>query len=203
MAWFYGVYLVEKRLEAALELIRFLGEPDYLRRPHITIRGPYERRQDALLEKLKYTHKSILIKGVTAFFVEAQNTVLLDCHLPDKDRVWRKPDFPDGKPHITIYDGKSRNMALNLRSSLKTCKWNFQVPISDLTLIEKKIDPQETAPEIFENVSELYGEVMFEEFSVENIRSFAEIDSIFCVSRLAAYISKNFPPELSRKRVTS
>ena len=194
MAWFYGVYLAEKHIEAALELVRFLGEPDYLRRPHITIRGPYERKQDALLEKLQYHDRQILVKGITAFFADSQNTVLLDCDLPDKERVWRKPNYPDGRPHITLYDGKSRHMALNLRSALKACKWMFRVPVTEIKLIEKKIDPNEVFPEIFESVSLLYKEVMFEEFKLDNIRKLSEVDVVFCVSRLAAYISKNYPP---------
>ena len=193
MAWFYGVYLTDERLEAALELIRFLGEPDYLRRPHITIRGPYERRQDALLERLSYTPELVFINGVSVFFGGNQNTVLLECDLPEKERVWRKPDFPDGKPHITIYDGKSRHIALSFRQSLKNCKWRFYAPIGELKLIEKKVDPDVSLPMIFENVSTIYRQVMFDEFDVEKIRRFDEVDALFCVSRLAAYISKNYP----------
>src|SRR3954463_13392256 len=104
MAWFYGLYLNDERLEAAFELIRFVGEPDYLRRPHMTVRGPYERRQDALLEKLDYSPNFVFVRDLAAFFSEKQNTVLLECELPDRNRVWRKPDFPEGKPHITLYD---------------------------------------------------------------------------------------------------
>jgi hypothetical protein len=192
MAWFYGVYLLEEKLEAALELVRFVGEPDFLRRPHITIRGPYERRQDAVLEKLNYDDQFILIKGVSAFFGDQQNTVLLDCDLPQRERVWRKPNFPDGKPHITLYDGRSRNTALNIRSALKPIKWMVRTPVSKLTLIEKKIDPDQVFPELFENVSTLYREVMFEEFSLERIRHFTEVDALFCASRLAAFIARQF-----------
>lgn len=194
MAWFYGVYLTDERLEAALELIRFLGEPDYLRRPHITIRGPYERKQDALLERLSYTPGLVFVKGLSVFFDANQNTLLLECDLPEKERVWRKPDFPDGKPHITIYDGKSRQLALNFRLSLKNCKWQFHAPIGELKLIEKKVDPDVSLPTMFENVSAIYSQVMFDEFDVEKIRRFDEVDALFCVSRLAAFIAKNYPP---------
>lgn len=198
MAWFYGVYLTDERLEAALELIRFLGEPDYLRRPHITIRGPYERKQDALLERLSYTPGFVLIKDLSVFFDANQNTVLLECGLPEKERVWRKPDFPDGKPHITIYDGKSRHLALSFRLSLKSCKWHFYAPIGELKLIEKKVDPDASLPTMFENVSTIYSQVMFDEFDVEKIRRFEEVDALFCVSRLATYIAKNYPPASKR-----
>ena len=194
MAWFYGLYLSDERLEAALELIRFVGEPDYLRRPHMTVRGPYERRQDALLEKLDYSPKLVFVRGIAAFFSEKQNTVLLECDLPDRDRVWRKPDFPEGKPHITLYDGRSRNLALTLRLSLKQCKWHFRTPVGSLSLIEKKLDPDSSLPSMFENVSSLYREVMFEDFDIRKIRSFNEVDAGFCVSRLAAFVARNYPP---------
>jgi hypothetical protein len=203
MAWFYGLYLKDERLEALLELIRFLGEPDHLRRPHITVRGPYERKQDALLEKLRYEPGSVLIRDVAAFFSEKQNTILLDCDLPDKDRVWRKPDFPGGKPHITLYDGISRNLALSFRLALKNCKWHFRSPVGELTLIEKKLDPDVSLPVMFANVSDIYRQVMFEDFAVEKIRQFDEVDASFCVSRLAAFVSKNYPPvALSKGRRT-
>ena len=202
MAWFYGLHLTDERLEAALELIRFIGEPDFLRRPHITVRGPYERKQDALLEKLGYTPESVLIRGIEAFFSSQQNTLLLDCELPDKDRVWRKPDFPDGKPHITLYDGKSRSLALNLRLSLKQCKWHFRTSVGGLSLIEKKVDPEASLPTIFENVSDLYRQIMFEEFDIAKIRRFGEVDAGFCVSRLAAFVTRHYPP-LPLRRVGS
>lgn len=198
MAWFYGLYLNDERLEAALELIRFVGEPDYLRRPHITVRGPYERKQDALLEKLGYSPKYVFVRGVAAFFFENQNTVLLECDLPEKDRVWRKPNFPDGKPHITLYDGRSRNLALSLRLSLKQCKWQFRTPVGGLDIIEKKVDPGSVLPSVFENVSALYQQVMFETFDVEKIRRFNEVDAGFCVSRLTTFIAKNYPPDRAK-----
>lgn len=202
MAWFYGLYLNDERLEAALELVRFLGEPDYLRRPHITVRGPYERKQDAVLERLKYAPSSILILGVAAFFTDRQNTVLLDCDLPDKKRVWRKPDFPNGRPHITLYDGGSRNWALSFRAALKKCDWRFRAPVGELTLIEKKLDPEVSLPAMFENVSDIYREVMFEKFDIRKIRKFSEVDAVFCVSRLAAYIARHYPSTV-RKAKTS
>ncbi|WP_315773564.1 MULTISPECIES: hypothetical protein [unclassified Bradyrhizobium] len=195
MAWFYGLYLSDERLEAALELIRFVGEPDYLRRPHITVRGPYERKQDALLERLAYSPQSVFLRGIAAFFSEKQNTVLLECDLPEKDRVWRKPDFPEGKPHITLYDGKSRNLALGLRLSLKQCKWRFRTEVRSLTLVERKLDPEGSLPAMFDNVSKLYREVMFEDFNVDKIRRFGEVDATFCVSRFATFISRHYPPD--------
>jgi hypothetical protein len=200
MAWFYGLYLKDERLEAALELIRFVGEPDFLRRPHITVRGPYERKQDAVLERLNYVPDTILLLGVAAFFSEQQNTVLLDCELPEKERVWRKPDFPNGRPHITLYDGHSRNVALNFRSALKKCEWRFRAPVSELTLIEKKVDPEKSLPIMLEHVSSIYREAMFEEFDIRKIRKFEEVDATFCISRLTLFIARNYPATIKRAR---
>jgi hypothetical protein len=201
MSWFYGVHLLDKKLEAALELIRFIAEPDFLRRPHITIRGPYERKQDATLEKLHYTDKEIRIIKVDTFYSDNQNTLFLECAIPDKERVWRKPNFPDGSPHITLYDGPSREMAWSIRAALKECKWKIKTQVSDLSLIQKKRDPKENFSLIYDHVASVYKSTMFEELELSHIRNLDNLDRMFCISRVGLFISKNFPPHGGRKSV--
>jgi hypothetical protein len=66
--------------------------------------------------------------------------------------------------------------------------------VGELTLIEKKIDPDASLPTMFLNVSDVYRQVMFEDFDLRKIRKFDEVDAVFCVSRLVAYISKHYAP---------
>jgi len=41
MPVFYGLYVDNERLAAALDVVRFFSEPNFFRRAHITVRGPY------------------------------------------------------------------------------------------------------------------------------------------------------------------
>ena len=73
MKLFYGVYLEDLRLSACLDLIRLLGEPEYYRRCHLTIRGPYERHlPDTDIERFNRTlteaYHSVRIESAGSFF---------------------------------------------------------------------------------------------------------------------------------------
>lgn len=58
---------------------------------------------------------------------------------PALTNIWHKPDFPSSKPHLTIYDGKSWDFALQLRSRLQQINPKFKYEATGVEpLITKK-----------------------------------------------------------------
>jgi hypothetical protein len=51
MPIFYGLYVENERLAAAFDIIRFFCEPNFFRRTHITVRGPYPDNYTLNLER--------------------------------------------------------------------------------------------------------------------------------------------------------
>jgi hypothetical protein len=66
--------------------------------------------------------------GVGSFFGYSQNTVFIKCHSEMLRDVWRKTDY-GFNPHVTIYDGESREFAEMLLGRLYhlTIKFRFVV----------------------------------------------------------------------------
>ena len=154
MAFFYGVHIQEPELASALSLIRFLGEPDFFRPTHITIRGPYTRKIDETIEDIekKFGAKKRFVElvGIGTFFEGNQNTVFLTCVIPDVEEIWKKPDYQGVKPHLTLYDGKSRHFAYKLKAALEKFSWHIKAEVSNLRRIESKQKPTEYLDIYFE-----------------------------------------------------
>jgi hypothetical protein len=189
-ALFYGVYFDDPMLAGALDLIRFLMEPDAIRFSHITIRGPYNRRlpevviQDQLVPKVGKWEVALTEPG--CFFENNQNTVYLGVDLRGLRTVWHKPSYPEGLPHVTLYDGPSRAQARTLITLLSHHWWGRPARVSSLRPIDEKsrldgtlfeliggftsayssflgsstVTPQEVAKMPFERRFELVGKVI-------------------------------------------
>lgn len=109
-----------------LDTIIFLADPLEKRPAHITLRGPYQERSDAARNLCDIERTDINIFGVGRFFGDRQNTVFLRCDSKFIKDNWWKKDFPYN-PHITIYDGSSRDLATSLFERLRMHRVFFSV----------------------------------------------------------------------------
>jgi hypothetical protein len=75
---FYGVQIADRQLSALFELLRFVVEPDAVRRAHITVRGPYQDEID-ISRFAAMRLGPIRIGGVGNFFPDGQSTVFFHC----------------------------------------------------------------------------------------------------------------------------
>jgi hypothetical protein len=75
---------------------------------------------------------AIEFKGLISFFQTNQNTVALHCVFPEVQELWYKPDYPQGAPHLTLYDGESRQFARRVLEVLGRFEWNFEVSATPL-----------------------------------------------------------------------
>ena len=84
---------------------------------------------------------AIEFKGLISFFQTNQNTVALHCVFPEVQELWYKPDYPQGAPHLTLYDGESRQFARRVLEVLGRFEWNFEVsatPLRPLSASERE-----------------------------------------------------------------
>ena len=69
------------------------------------------------------------------FFGDEQNTVFIQCQSDRLREVWKKQDF-EFNPHITLYDGSSRQFAVALLDRLKSVRIEFRFLIDELRPLE-------------------------------------------------------------------
>jgi len=161
---FYGIYLKREEVSTALDLIRFLGEPGSIRYSHITLRGPYRRelsraRLHAINTNPSYQWTIALTEPV-AFFEGVQSTVAIAVDLMSLRELLYKPDFPDGVPHITLYDGRNRAFARDLYSLVRQYVWHDELQVSTLRRIQPKRNLEHELVPLFSHFHSLYEKVV-------------------------------------------
>lgn len=140
MSFFYGVYPGNKKIARLFDLARLIVQPDYARKAHITLRGPYEKRPSRRSKWLGIKlHDAILARPAT-FFNEWQNTVYLRAELIEaRDVSWKK-DFQDSIPHLSIYDGPDRTTAWQVFQCLQGFSWGLRIELTPVLILEGKKD---------------------------------------------------------------
>lgn len=142
MRYFYGIHLQSSSLSSAFDVIRYLSEPDSIRFSHITLRGPYVRPlPQSVIRELNESRARqwrVRLDGAGGFIQGNQNTVIIKVDLMDLSDLFYKPDFADGTPHITLYDGTDRSYANALLRMLYRFDFQEHVCVSPL----KKISPK-------------------------------------------------------------
>ncbi|MDF0603880.1 hypothetical protein P1J78_24505 [Psychromarinibacter sp. C21-152] len=170
MKYFVGVFFEDERVDRLFDLTRVVLQPDFARKAHITLRGPYKHRKDINKSVLEKQMDPILLSKPSTFFNERQNTVFLRAEIAFISDFWRKPDYPDGTPHLTIYDGKDRSFAWQVLQVLRDFPWRFYVRPTKLRILSSK-EPLETKYlKDFTNFNLALDEVSDRSYSMEAIR---------------------------------
>lgn len=190
MKLFYGVYLADPTLATTFDLIRFLAEPDGYRFSHITLRGPLSRRLGAtwLDEQNKKTNHDWQIKLTKPgrFMADHQSTVYLSVELGTLSTLWHKPDFQDGVPHLTLYDGKSQDFATKLRNLLAQYDFNCWVRVTKLSTIQKKHKIDEVFQETFEPFCRMFAQYVGEPRRITRMRYATETERLNLIDNVLA-----------------
>lgn len=132
---FYVVYFDDPRLQASLDTIRFIANPNEKTPAHITLRGPYSQLYNVRGLERKIHGAEVMADGAEGFFRKGQNTVFIRCFSEKFQEVWKKSDFPFN-PHITIYDGSSRRFAKMLLDRLVQFPIKFRFLVGKLSPLE-------------------------------------------------------------------
>jgi hypothetical protein len=136
--FFYGTSIKDPKVDRLLDLARLILEPDYARKTHITLRGPYSRKPKRNVKWLTTEIGPVTFTKPGCFFNERQNTVYLRAEISGIAEIWSKPDYPEGVPHLSLYDGEDRTFAWALFSLLKEFSWQIQLALTNISIIEKK-----------------------------------------------------------------
>ncbi len=197
MAVFYGLYVADEKMAAALDLIRFFGEPYFVRRAHITVRGPYREKLPPETERTWQGKRyRIQFNGVDSFFSASQNTVYLKCDIPGIETVWDKPDYGGQiTPHLTLYDGINSTFGYKLLDELKKSKWNFSAQSTELTIIQAKAKPR-----LLEDLrvhQELYDEILGQKINYRAALSLRPNHKLVYIECVVNFLQREYVSEPS------
>ena len=129
---FYVVYFQDQLLQHTLDAMRFIADPKEKFSAHITIRGPYLQKYHFRRMDRRIHGAQVMADGVGSFFGEDQNTVFIRCRSEILRYVWKKSDY-EYNPHITLYDGSSRNFARMLLDRLDHLPLRFSFVVGKLS----------------------------------------------------------------------
>lgn len=138
MSYFYGVYPSQKETARLFDLARLIVQPDFARRTHITLRGPYERKPSHRTKWLKLQPSNATIMRPAKFFNDHQNTVFFGISFLEINDISWKKDFADSVPHMTIYDGNDRAFAWQVLGVLREFSWQFEIELTQVLVLERK-----------------------------------------------------------------
>lgn len=136
--FFFGIHFVDQRIDQLFDLARIILEPSYARKAHITLRGPYKKRPVQNSKWMNSKVGEVQLTKVQNFFNEHQNTVFLRAEIFGIGDFWYKPDYPDGVPHLSIYDGSDRRFAWQILHTMKNFPWNIRLQPSEMIIIDSK-----------------------------------------------------------------
>ena len=138
MSFFYGVYPADRAISRLFDLARLIVQPDFARKAHITLRGPYDERPSPKSKWLRLNLSDATLLRPSTFFNDFQNTVYLGVSIIEMDDIAWKPDFSGGTPHLSIYDGRDRVFAWQVLEVLREFPWKIDIELTPVLILEKK-----------------------------------------------------------------
>ena len=182
---FYVVYPLEERLRKSLDIMRFIADPSGKHPAHITVRGPLQRPSNNL-ENFSYkTYGSqVYVNGVGYFFSAKQNTVFINCQSEVLREVWKKPDYGRFNPHITLYNGPSRDFAQMLLERLQHLRIQFSFEIGELSPLFSTMGQYTMGSMQFYN-PEIFSKIVGEQKVACEIQSLTLDRKIFFIEQFA------------------
>lgn len=197
--YFVAVRFSDEKIARLFDLARIVLQPDFARPSHITLRGPYENKANISSTIIGKDVGKITVRRPGTFFSERQNTVYLGVEIIGIADFWRKPDYPDGTPHLTIYDGKSREFAWAIFSALKRYKWGMRLNSTPMRVLESK-SPLETEYLVeYESLYETFRLLGRAVPSSETVKSMSYLDRLVLLNRICSLIQDLARPTLSQK----
>lgn len=192
--YFVSVTFSDSKVSELFDLIRLLAEPDFARSAHITLRGPYTNKKDISDSIFKKDIGKITIRRPGNFFNDRQNTVFLGVEIFGVSDFWYKPDFPEGEPHLSVYDGNDRKTAWVIFSTLRKFKWNLSLNSTPLHILEKKRRLETEYLIQYEKVSRTLFEVAGRKITPMEMRNVGLFERVSMMVKACEKIHQLSPP---------
>jgi hypothetical protein len=134
--FFYVVHLPEGEFQTCVDAIRLVARPQLRYPAHVTVRGIYDRpmASETVAELSEKVRGKLVRVGDIGTFPPPQATAFFHCSCPEFLAVWDKPDF-GYNPHVTIYDGDSREFAEAVAEVLERYPIRFAFRATGLDLL--------------------------------------------------------------------
>ena len=181
---FYVLYIQDTVISQCIDAIRFICNPNEKRLAHITVIGPvFKALGSSQLEKKNevMAGQEIEIIGVSKFFSDTQNTVFLDVFCPQLEDIWSKRDY-GYHPHITLYDGSSRELANGLIRLLAEYPLRFSFKPTTLLPLTSKKGQRDFFP-FWETSSSIFNELYGPSLNVNKISTLSEAERLNLVEK--------------------
>jgi len=186
MRIFYVFYFEDHFVRNCLEAIRLFCNPMEKHPAHITVRGPYNRKIDIRRINSRIGFDSVLIDRVGNFFESNQNTVFFSCNSPSLKSVWNKPDYPYN-PHITVYDGTSKDFATRVYEVLKAHEYSVCARVGGLVPLlsteQKKFPVSLILDEVF------LAKILGESIRIADVMDFSEERRLLAVDKIGRHLA--------------
>ncbi len=186
MTWFRTIYFQEKRVQSCLDAIILIANPKEKNSAHITVRGPYSKRDDSDKTSSELVGTNVTVLGGGRFFRENQNTVFLECGSELLQKYWWKPDY-GYNPHITLYDGESRDFAEKLFQVLRNHKLFFCLTVGKI-LFSESIRGQKAFDLWFGADLDQIGEITGERIDVQSVNTLPTWKRLNMIDRLCTHL---------------
>jgi hypothetical protein len=191
MRIFYVLHIKEQALADCVDAIRFICNPGEKLRAHVTVRGPYRKRINVTAINRRILGDTVAIDKVGNFFDSGQNTVFFHCDAPELKSVWNKPHFPFN-PHITLYDGGSKEFAHRLYSIVSQYQYCLKFQAEKLEAIESRKGQQSMSLALAFN-SRWVRKALGEKIVPTMVQEFADDRRLQLVEKLCLHLSALAP----------
>jgi hypothetical protein len=188
MRIFYVLHIREKAIADCVDAIRFICNPAEKQSAHLTVRGPYQKRIGIKSINKRIIGDTVLIDRTGNFFDTGQNTVFFHCTASALKNVWNKPDYPFN-PHITIYDGSSKEFAQKLYAVISRFNYRLKFQAEGLEAIESRKGQQSMCLALAFNTKSLR-HVLREKIEPDAISGFSDDRRLQLVEKLCQHLSR-------------
>ena len=186
--FFVAVRFSDEKIARLFDLARLILQPDFARPSHITLRGPYTSKANISDSIIGKDVGKISVKRPGHFFNERQNTVILEIDIVGIGDFWYKPDYPDGTPHLTLYDGPDRQFAWVVFRTLSSKSWHLTLNSSPMRILDAKRPIETDFILQFENYRDTF-RLLSEPFpSAEEMKAMQNLQKIVLLNRICTKI---------------
>ena len=201
--YLYILYLSDEIVAPSLELVRRICEPNARAKPHVTMRGPLRGRADSpeRWESKQITRITLIEAGqfLSADDVRSlQNTVFMKCDLHEQAWLHYTPDYPTSLPHVTLYDGTSRDFANRLWSLLRHYPWHLDIELAAPATLRKVVlgsrkRKHTLAITYSSEARALFRELIGEELRYKYVAAMSDEERLRVTDLVCRYLHENLP----------
>ncbi|GGF76683.1 hypothetical protein GCM10011332_33350 [Terasakiella brassicae] len=191
--YFLYVKFSTSKLTDLINLLIFLSDPKEKNGLHLTLRGPYTQRVLTESEEMFSRIRRELFKtkvsvfGLGNFFKYGQSTLYLRAESDLVSKYLWKKNIKKPIPHLTIYDGASKEFSNRLANTLSLYRFFFELQI-DKVDVYSTISGQKSMELAFDLNLDLLLEVTGKRYKYEDFRDMKEWERLMLINRICPRI---------------